>query len=111
MDSVLVVILLILGCARVTQLITEDKFPFGPIRDWANQRWPESYLSYGLGCWWCCSVYTAAGAAAFAVWVLNLHLQDIIDWKEFLLLWPALSFSAVGIMGAVDWLTGAPDHD
>lgn len=116
--------ILSLATARITWLITEDHLPvIAKPRQWIVDRKPDGNLAYLVNCWYCSSVYVAAGAAAFAVWVLDITIglfpgdsgevtySHIPDWKAFLLLWPALSFAAVGIMGAIDWLTAAPDKD
>ena len=112
--------ILSLATARVTWFITEDSMPLiARPRQWIVARNPGGSLAYLAECWYCASIYVAAGASAFAVWALDAHLSlwstaglnDFADWKAFLLLWPALSMAAVGIMGAVDWLTGAPEHD
>lgn len=105
--------LLTFATARITWLITEDHLPLvARPRQWVQTRFgDESNLAYLSSCWFCVSVYVAAGVAAFAIWALHSHLPNIVDWEFFLLLWPALSFAAVGIMGAIDWLTSAPDHD
>lgn len=104
--------LLALGAARVTWFLTEDHLPLiATPRQKIVDRKPGGNLAYLVNCWFCTSIYVAAGAAAFAVWVLETNLQNFADWKTFLVLWPAFSFAAVGIMGAIDWLTSAPDHD
>jgi len=119
--TVFLFILLALGVARVTWFITEDHLPLiKRPRDWVVNRKPEGNLAYLVGCWWCVSIYVAAGAAAFAVWVLNVKLgvltdwkayrTPLADWKTFLVLWPAFSLSATAIMGAADWLTNRPDR-
>lgn len=100
--------LLALAAGRITWLITEDHLPLvEKPRQWIVNKKPDGNLAYLVQCWFCTSVYIAAGAAAFAVWVLDVWG----GWQEFLLLWPALSFAAVGVMGAIDWLTSAPEHD
>lgn len=117
-------LLLALGVARVTWFISEDHLPLiARPREAIVNRNPDGNLAYLINCWWCVSVYTGAGAAAFAVWVLQARMTFwwdtnpvrpptiLVDWKEFLLLWPALSVAGVMLMGAADWLTSAPDED
>lgn len=116
--------LLTLATGRVTWFITEDHLPLiEKPRNWIVNRNPAGSLAYLVQCWFCVSIYIAAGAAAFAVWVLNMRFeiwaniakgnmfQQPAGWKCFLVLWPALSFAGVGVMGAIDWLTNAPEHD
>lgn len=110
--TALLLFLLMLGVARVTWLITEDHLPLVQRpRDWIIRRNPNGNLAYLVNCWFCTSVYTGLIAAEFWVWVFDLPLGPLNEWQSVLLLWPALSFGAVGIMGAIDWLTNAPDHD
>lgn len=98
MGSVLVVVLLTLATARVTWLITEDALPLvSKPRDWISKKWPGGNLEYLSQCWWCVSIYVAAGAAAFAHWAM-----DLFTIQETLVLWPAFSFAAVGLMSIVD---------
>jgi hypothetical protein len=122
--SLFMFFLLALATGRITWLITEDHLPLvARPRQWIIDRKPDGNLAYFVNCWFCTSVYVAAGAAAFAVWGLNLRpevfaylnpdriIESMTGWKFFLLLWPALSFAGVGVMGAIDWLTSAPERD
>lgn len=103
----MILFLLALATARLTQLITEDHLPLiAKPRQKIVDRNPDGNLAYLVNCWWCVSVYTALGAAAF--WHYALHLGTR---AEALMVWPAMSMSAVMLMGAADWLTGAPDHE
>lgn len=99
--------ILTLFTARITWLITEDHLPLiAKPRDWIVNRNPNGNIAYLVECWYCVSIYVAAGASAYAVWVLHNG-----DWRNFLLYWPALSMAAVGIMGAIEWLSSAPNKD
>jgi hypothetical protein len=112
--TTLLFVLLSLAVARITWLITEDHLPIiAKPRQAIVDRKPDGNLAYLVECWWCVSVYVAAGASAFAVWVLGLELDAwnisahagvhrIEDWKTFLLLWPALSMTGVAWMSLVD---------
>lgn len=103
--------LLSLGAARVTWLITEDHLPIvANPRQWLVDRNPDGNLAYLVSCWWCVSVYTGAGAAAFAVWVLDSRVVHE-DWKSFLVLWPAFSFAAVALMSLVDMMQAHGTED
>jgi hypothetical protein len=109
--SVFLFVLLALGAARITWLITEDHLPvIAKPRQRIVDRNPEGNLAYLINCWWCTSVYVGAGAAAFATWVLHSQVVPV-PWKSFLVLWPAFSMAAVMLMGAGDWLTSAPDDE
>lgn len=100
-------LLLALAVARLTWLVTEDHLPLvAKPRKWIIDRKPEGNLAYLVGCWWCVSIYAAAGAAAFARWALHA-----VDTTEGLLWWPALSFAAVGLMSLVDVLQAHGTED
>lgn len=109
--TLLLIVLLMLGAARVTWFITEDHLPLiEKPRTRLVARNPEGNLAYLVNCWWCTSVYVGAGAAAFGVWVLDLTL-GYEDWKSFLLLWPAISFAAVLLMLVADVLMAHGTED
>lgn len=56
-------ILQILAVYRLVRLVTTDVI-FARPRVWLMGRW--RLLDYWLGCWWCVSVWAAAGAYAAA---------------------------------------------
>lgn len=65
--SWLIVLLAVLGTARLTRLITRDAIT-EPARAWITGRLPlDSRLVYFIHCDWCASIYVGAGVAA-AVW-------------------------------------------
>lgn len=49
-----------LAVFRLTHLITDDRIPVGPLRDWVQRRRPDSLLAEWFTCPWCCSPYVAA---------------------------------------------------
>lgn len=110
--TLLLIVLLMLGAARVTWFITEDHLPLiERPRTWFVEGHPDTNLAYLVDCWWCTSVYVGAGAAAFGVWVMGINLVPE-DWKSFLTLWPAMSFGAMLFMLVADVLMahGTPDE-
>jgi len=50
-----------LAAYRLTRLITEDRAPFGPARDWVLRRWPNSVTADWVSCAWCSGLWIAAG--------------------------------------------------
>lgn len=101
--TVFLFILLALGVARVSWFITEDHLPLiAKPREAIVNRNPDGNLAYLVNCWWCVSVYTGAGAAAFSTWVLEAPIYHLENWKTFLVLWPAFSMAAVLIMSVAD---------
>lgn len=46
----------VLAVDRITRLVVEDEIT-RPIRDWVNNRWPESKVSYLVNCKACVSVW------------------------------------------------------
>lgn len=68
LDLLVTALLTIGATARITRLITFDRFPFGPVRDWALTRYGEhGWLPDLLHCPWCTGVWVAAPATVSAV--------------------------------------------
>lgn len=113
--SVFLFVLLALGVARITWLISEDHLPLiAKPRQWIVDRNPDGNLAYLVNCWWCVSVYVAGIASAVTTWLFDIPMvvypadtpafYVLDEWKQFLILWPAFSMAAVGIMSFVDML-------
>lgn len=65
--TVLEFIVLVLAVHRVTHLVVEDQIPFiRKPREWIVRRKPDGSLAYLVNCFWCSSVWVAAGAVGLA---------------------------------------------
>lgn len=77
--------------ARVTRLITTDRFPFGWLRTRIIRRFGnESLLAEGIRCDHCVSVWVAAATVAIALSPLGA----------------TLGFLAIGLVCLASWVTG-----
>lgn len=66
-----------LATARAIRLVTEDDFPFGRLRAWAEEN--TGWLGEMLGCPWCASGYLSAVTTA-TLWVLYGAAMPIACW-------------------------------
>lgn len=74
-----------LAVFRVTRFITDDHLPFGPVRDWIQNRYPGSLIGEWVECPWCAGMWVSSA-------VLTAHAVAPRWWP-----YPAvvLAFSAV----------------
>lgn len=64
MTSELWLVMDALATHRITHLITEDEFPFGPVRDRILASRPNSMIAAWVTCPWCSGLWCAAGVVA-----------------------------------------------
>lgn len=88
--TVLILIVWVLAVARLTRLVTRDKFPFEPFRKWATERLgTKSRLTYLVHCSWCTSIWIAFATAPAVV-----ALSGVSWWW-----WPFLALAASYLTG------------
>jgi len=96
-DFLVTALVTIGAVARVTRLITRDRFPFGPVRDWALTRYGEhGWLPELLHCPWCTGVWISLpGALSAYFWHDQL-------WWQLAAGFLALSFLASALVVLTD---------
>lgn len=97
MSIPVLLLLLGLGSARLTRLVTEDEIT-APMRLWAVRRWGETgRIPYLLHCRWCAGLWMSALLCAFA-WITGLCSSA----ATAALLVPATAYAAAIIRAMIE---------
>lgn len=100
--------LLTVAAARAVHLVADDVIPFGPLRTWAEKRFPK--YGDGLGCTFCVSIWAGAAASWMAHgmdWVPNLGGWSAVGL--FCVVWFAIAQLIILLEGLVEFLMGSDD--
>lgn len=94
--TALLVVLSVLGAARVTHLISDDSL-MEPFRSWVMRR--SMWLGTGLECTYCVGVWVAAACTGWLAWRV-----PSFPWDVDLALWPAIAHAIVLLEALADFL-------
>lgn len=106
--NILMLVLLSLGAARATYLVTDDSLPFGylkgwiargparkPVGKWTNFDAFRWWIKEGADCTHCVSVHAGFWAAVLATYAGWIPVNDWGDWPTFAVTWWAISGAVV----------------
>ncbi|MBF6138140.1 hypothetical protein IU501_34795 [Nocardia otitidiscaviarum] len=93
--TAIILLVWVLAVARLTRLVTRDKFPFEPFRKWVTERLGTgSRLTYLVHCTWCSSIWIAfatapavivlAGVSWWWLPLLALAASQLTGWGTLL---------------------------
>lgn len=97
MSLILLLVLMTLACYRITRLITIDTFP--PV-EWARRKIVQAerlpkWLGKLVTCYWCSSVWVAAGLTLLVALTVGLPLPCLV--------WPAIAAGSAWISHLEDY--------